>query len=158
MDKLERIEELVDLGEQVVDRMLAHAESDFEERMAAALRCEWGDDAPLLSLKECHVLSGISEDGQENASALAARMGLTRGGMSKILSRLQAKGYLSIGAKEGNRKEQALGLTPHGLRAVELHGELHRAAQEKWKAVLARHSETELRAVELVLKDIIAAQ
>ncbi|MBP3223277.1 MAG: MarR family transcriptional regulator [Actinomycetaceae bacterium] len=58
-----------------------------------------------VSVLECHVLSSINDDGYITAARLAEQHSCTRGAMSKILARLEKKGFLSIFSKEENKKK-----------------------------------------------------
>lgn len=147
---------IIDNGEAILDAVLSHAEGKFEAEMLQRLHVELGSDAPGLSLRECHVLQAIAGDERAKASDIATQLRLTRGGVSKILSRLEVKGYLVSASRQDNRKERALALTDSGVVAVAIHEELHAAALDRWRRVLGRYSIAELELVEGVTRDALA--
>jgi DNA-binding MarR family transcriptional regulator len=51
-------------------------------------------------------------------SLLAERMGMTRGGISKLSDRLLAKGFVSASANDTDRRSHALSLTARGKKLV----------------------------------------
>jgi len=52
------------------------------------------------------------------ASELATRLGMTRGGISKIIDRLESKGLLRRVSDQEDRRFQGLALTPEGRALV----------------------------------------
>lgn len=148
-----RIAHIIGNGERIVDMALNHVENDFESRMARLLQEKLGKNAQPLSLRECHVLQTVFEGENLKASEISEQLNLTRGGMSKILARLEKKGYLQIAPKEGNKKERALFLTSDGVAAVRIHEKLHCREHEKWKMLLERYDDDKL----LFLEDLTAA-
>ena len=53
-------------------------------------------------------------DGESAPSALADRLGMTRGAISKLADRLIAKGLIARRASAGDRRFQSLALTRQG--------------------------------------------
>ena len=53
-------------------------------------------------------------DGESAPSALADRLGMTRGAISKLADRLIAKGFIARRASAGDRRFQTLALTRQG--------------------------------------------
>lgn len=151
-------DQILQQAETVVDLLANHVEGEFEVEMAKGLRAALGNSAGPLSLRESHVLSEVAKQESTNASSMAEKLRLTRGGLSKILSRLEKKGFLCIQLKEGSKKEHAFSLTDQGKTAVRIHDQLHREMEEKWKELLRTYDAGELRLIERVLRDVARVQ
>ncbi|MFO1071094.1 MAG: MarR family winged helix-turn-helix transcriptional regulator, partial [Geminicoccaceae bacterium] len=67
-----------------------------------------------VTVAEWVVLRLLLGRGGEPPSQLAERMGMTRGAVSRLVERLVAKGLVSREAAGGDRRFQALALTPAG--------------------------------------------
>lgn len=52
------------------------------------------------------------------ATSLADQLGMTRGAITKIIDKLEAKGFVSRGTREDDRRSQSLSLTLVGLELV----------------------------------------
>lgn len=95
-------------------------------RMHRKERDDWETD---LQPSEIHVIAFLSENSGSNLSVIASAVGITRGGASKILKRLEKKNMIAAFQRPGNRKEIYFELTGEGGRICEKHLEIHR----KWK-------------------------
>jgi DNA-binding MarR family transcriptional regulator len=78
-----------------------------------------------LNPAEIHTVSAIAASGALNVTELAGRLGVTRGAISQMASRLEAKGLVRKTRERGNDKEVILGLTSKGRRAHEGHSRFH---------------------------------
>ena len=107
-----------------------------------------GETPGGLSLAETHCVHWIGESPEANATRLAERMGMTRGAMSKMTKRLEAKGLVTMRRPVGNNKELRFELTPAGERVFTEHAHCHARANKAKLAVLAEFTEPE-RAVVL---------
>lgn len=63
------------------------------------------------------VLTGLGEDGVRTPSELASYIGITRPAASRLLRRMEARGFVTRAEAKGDGREVALGLAPAG-RAV----------------------------------------
>jgi DNA-binding MarR family transcriptional regulator len=73
-----------------------------------------------VTVAEWVVLRELFEKDDVAPSALAARLGVTRGAVSKLAERLAAKSLIAIEAGETDRRTQALTLKPAGRKLVPL--------------------------------------
>jgi DNA-binding MarR family transcriptional regulator len=70
------------------------------------------------SVAEWVLLRQIHERGQTAPGELADSLGLTRGAVSKIVDKLEAKGWVRTEAKEGDSRFRLLSLTRAGRRSL----------------------------------------
>ena len=70
------------------------------------------------SVAEWVLLRELHERGQVASGDLADRLGLTRGAISKIVDKLDAKGWIEMEAKEGDSRFRLLSLTRAGRRSL----------------------------------------
>jgi DNA-binding MarR family transcriptional regulator len=114
-----------------------------------------GAPTPSLSLTECHVIDAIGSNDRIKAAEIAQKLGLTRGGVSKIVAHLEGKGYVSVSSKPGNKKERGLALTALGRQAYLIHRELHDAQFQKWVNILSGYSTEELELLNGMLTKVL---
>lgn len=70
------------------------------------------------SVAEWVLLRELYKRGQAAPGELAATVGLTRGAVSKIVDKLEAKGWVQTGGNEGDSRFRVLSLTHAGLRSL----------------------------------------
>ena len=107
-----------------------------------------------VTLTECHVIDYIGNHRLTNAVSIAAALGITKGGISKITARLLAKKLIETHRMEGNRKEIFLTLTPVGKEVFELHAGLHARMYERLTNMFSDYSREELDVVGRFLNDL----
>ena len=76
------------------------------------------------SVAEWVLLRELHERGQTAAGELADSLGLTRGAVSKIVDKLDAKGWIQTEAKEGDSRFRLLSLTRAGRRSLPVLAEI----------------------------------
>src|SRR5262245_52925365 len=119
-------------------------------------------EAHGVTVAEWVVLRDLYERETALASELAVRLGMTRGGISKLIDRLEAKAFVTRAARNDDARYQTLALTKAGRTLVpvlsaladrndaEFFGHLNAAAREQladaMKEIVRRR---ELRAVPL---------
>lgn len=149
--------DIIAKAQQAVERIIQHQQEDFTPQLMKQLRSELGRETPPLSITECHVLERINENPAITAAHIAEDTGLTRGGISKILTRLENKGYLKTAPKTDNRKELALNLSPLGEKASAVHRQMHIDNLQAWKKLLSARSEQEKKLIDTLLEDVLKA-
>jgi len=110
-----------------------------------------------LSLAEVHFLAAVGEFAPINGAMLTRKLGLTKGGVSKIANRLLGKGMIESEKNEGNRKSQYFTLTAEGERAFEIHAALHEEAKDKILASLSSFSNQDISLFNSILHGIASA-
>jgi DNA-binding MarR family transcriptional regulator len=76
------------------------------------------------SVAEWVLLRELHERGQTGPGELADSLGLTRGAVSKIVDKLDAKGWIQTEAKEGDSRFRLLSLTRAGRRSLPVLAEI----------------------------------
>lgn len=89
-----------------------------------------------------------------NPSEIAARIGMTRGGITKIVERLVQDGFVVRREREGDRRYQAIALTTRGRRLVPI---LAKLADENDAACFAPLTSLERASFLSTLKKLVSA-
>ena len=76
------------------------------------------------SVAEWVLLRELYERGQTSPGELADSLRLTRGAVSKIVDKLDTKGWIQTGAKEGDSRFRLLSLTRAGRRSLPILAEI----------------------------------
>ena len=76
------------------------------------------------SVAEWVLLRELYERGQTSPGELADSLGLTRGAVSKIVDKLDAKGWIQTEAKEGDSRFRLVSLTRGGRRSLPVLAEI----------------------------------
>lgn len=110
-----------------------------------------------ISLAECHVIDCIERNEMLNTTAIAKKLNITKGGISKIAARLIKKNMIEAYRLTDNQKEIYYRLKPLGRKVFELHEALHMEAEEVFKKIFSMYSKSELAFAGRFLADITAA-
>lgn len=110
-----------------------------------------------VSLAECHVIDCIERNAMFNTTAIAKKLNITKGGISKIATRLIKKNMIETYRLTDNQKEIYYRLKPLGRTVFELHETLHKEAEEVFKKIFSVYSQSELEFASRFLADITAA-
>ena len=88
-------------------------------------------DGILLYTSEVHLLDMAGRFPGESMSALASRLGITKGAVSQTARKLEEKGFLERVNAEGDNKTVFLRLTGPGFRAFRWHQAYHAEVNRK---------------------------
>ncbi len=88
-------------------------------------------DGILLYTSEIHLIDLAGRFPEESMSALASRLGITKGAVSQTVKKLEAKGYLERIFKKGNKKNVFIRLTGPGKNAFDWHRAYHAVVNER---------------------------
>ena len=130
----------------------------FASQRRTAVETVTGEQAPQLSLSEAHIIEAIGQDPNMTAASIAVGTGITRGGVSKILRRLETKGLIEVSDKEDNRKERKLSLTALGHVVFDEHERLHRAKLKRMMGLLDDYTDAELDVIIRALSDFTKSE
>lgn len=100
-----------------------------------------------ITLTECHVIDCIERNPLINAIGISQKMNITKGGISKISSRLLKKKLIQIYRREGNKKEIFYSLTPLGREVFLVHEKLHEKLYQKADLFLDSFTDGELKKI-----------
>lgn len=108
--------------------------------------------ARAVTVAEWVVLRDLYERDSAVPSALAERLGLTRGAISKLSDRLEAKGFVTRAAQGEDRRYQTLSLTTAGRALVP---ELSALADRNDAAFFGHLKPEARRAIAAAMKEIV---
>ncbi|MEG6584263.1 MarR family transcriptional regulator [Dendrosporobacter sp. 1207_IL3150] len=109
-----------------------------------------------ISLVECHVIDCIERNEMPNTTAIAQKLNITKGGISKITTKLIKKNMIEAYQLPNNQKEVYYRLTTQGRKVFELHVILHQEAKEVLRKFFSVYSQNELELINRFLADINA--
>ncbi|WP_407639464.1 MarR family transcriptional regulator [Bacillus gaemokensis] len=107
-----------------------------------------------MSLSELHVIECIGKKGLMNVTAITEEMGMTKGAISKICTKLFTKRFVEKMKMIDNQKEIFFRLTEKGNEMYIAHEELHAEAEEKWLLLLDQYTKEELVFIQRFVKDV----
>ncbi|SDH64441.1 MarR family transcriptional regulator [Desulfosporosinus hippei] len=96
-----------------------------------------------LSFAEVHCIDWIGMIDHPNVTKISEKMGLTRGGISRISKRLLGKGLIESYQEPDNNKEIYFQLTERGKTVYDQHKKIHNKARQEWLAFLEHYSDDE---------------
>lgn len=105
------------------------------------------------SVAEWVVLRELHERGQTAPGELADSLGLTRGAVSKIVDKLDAKGWIQTEAKEGDSRFRLLSLTRAGRRSLPVLAEIADQNDARYFDCLSAREKRVLRELLIKLAD-----
>ena len=108
-------------------------------------------DGILLYTSEVHLIDMAGRFPDESMSALASRLGITKGAVSQTARKLEDKGYLERVNGEGDNKTVFLRLTGPGLRAFNWHRAYHAEVNRRIGEEFSRMDRMEQESVVAVL-------
>lgn len=97
------------------------------------------------SVAEWVLLRELHERGQTAPGELADSLGLTRGAVSKIVDKLDAKGWIQTETKEGDSRFRMLSLTRTGRRSLPVLAEIADQNDARYFACLSAREKSTLR-------------
>jgi len=132
---------------------------EYEKKVLQAVLSEQ-EDAEIrntsLSLAELHVIDCIEKYETMNTTAIAKKLMITKGGISKITKKLIQKNMIEVRRLSNNQKETYFILTLLGRKIFHIHDVLHRRAVGQFSACFANYSEEELCFADRFMGDLIA--
>ncbi|EOO25624.1 MarR family transcriptional regulator [Bacillus cereus BAG1X2-3] len=107
-----------------------------------------------MSLSELHVIECIGKNGLMNVTAITTEMGMTKGAISKICTKLFQKQFVEKMQMLDNQKEIFFRLTESGNEIYIAHEKLHKKAEEKWLLLLDGYTKKEQDFIQRFIKDV----
>ncbi|EPF07566.1 MULTISPECIES: MarR family transcriptional regulator [Bacillus] len=107
-----------------------------------------------MSLSELHVIECIGQIGLMNVTAITTEMGMTKGAISKICTKLFQKQFVEKMQMLDNQKEIFFRLTERGNEIYKAHEKLHKQAEEKWLLLLDGYTKEEQDFIQRFIKDV----
>ncbi|MES5868200.1 MarR family transcriptional regulator [Bacillus cereus group sp. RP32] len=107
-----------------------------------------------MSLSELHVIECIGKNALMNVTAITTEMGMTKGAISKICTKLFQKQFVEKMQMLDNQKEIFFRLTESGNEIYKAHDKLHKQAEEKWLLLLDGYTKEEQDFIQRFIKDV----
>lgn len=130
---------------------------DYEKRILQAIIKESGNQELQnlrLSLAELHVIDCIERNEMLNTTAIAAKLNITKGGISKITAKLIKKGMIETQRRGDNLKEVYFTVKPLGKKIFSIHEKLHKLIEKEFAARFCTYSAEELYSSGKFLDDL----
>lgn len=109
---------------------------------------------PEISITEFHVIACIGNNQNVNGMRLSQEMGMTRGGISKVMANLQKKDLIEAYSEPNNKKKVYYKLTPLGMRINQFHNEKHQQRNRTLEQFLDKFSDEEKAIVLKFIKEL----
>lgn len=130
------------MEEQIFNRIVEFIEKT-ERYNELSNRINYGE----LTLSEVHCLDYIGRLEVPNVTGIAKAMRMTRGGITKLTSKLVGKGYIEKHSIQGNRKEVHFRLTDLGREIYLKHERIHEEARMRETAFFSTFSKGEQKVI-----------
>lgn len=109
---------------------------------------------PSINTASLHLIETIGNHPDANTTELAAILGITKGAVSQMATKLRDKGLLEKQKTSGNAKEVYLVLTPDGENLRQEHDKLHQEQYEELATLMKSFSATDIRKIHLFFRSI----
>ena len=96
-----------------------------------------------LHPSEIHLMNVIAEERGRNASAMASRLGVTKGAVSQTLSRLEKKGIIFKTKDPQNKNELTVYFTSLGKNLLKQHHEMRASLRKRYDKYFSNISKEE---------------
>ncbi|WP_297130205.1 MarR family winged helix-turn-helix transcriptional regulator [Terrisporobacter sp.] len=111
-------------------------------------------DLKDISITELHVISCIGNEEEINGIKISEKIGMTRGGVSKVISSLIKKELITSYKDDVNKKKIFYKLTPLGEMINEIHNDKHEERNRKLINRVNKYTEQEKETILKFIKDI----
>ena len=148
-------EHITDLIQKLVEQIENNQHEHIIQELDLQLEQSGIVNVPTLSILECHVIAYIGDNNVTNAISVANNLNITRGGISKIMSRLIKKGLMEASQLAGNKREVFYRLTSLGKKVYCIHDTLHKKHNVMLKSMVNLYSKEEKLTIERFLNDLI---
>ena len=116
------------------------------DKIVSKIPKDYGCGIPL-SMSEIHTIEAIGNYPGANVTDLAEVRGVTKGALSKMLSRLEKAGFIRRYQYKDNKKEHYFQLTALGRKAYEGHYLFHESRSNVTHAKYKEYSEEERKLI-----------
>jgi DNA-binding MarR family transcriptional regulator len=101
-----------------------------------------------LFMGEIHTIEAVGNNLGASVTGIAKALGVTKGAVSQMITRLATRDYVTRLNKEGEGNEMSLGLTPKGRKAYTGHEKYH---MKMYAEVFKNSRDDELESLEKIL-------
>ena len=111
-------------------------------------------DGVLLHTSEIHLIDMAGRFPESSMTALALRLGITKGALSQTVKKLEEKGYVERIRPDGNNKTMHIRLTGTGMRAFGWHRAYHAVVNRRIALQVAGLGRNEMDAIRTMLRGL----
>lgn len=111
---------------------------------------DYGVSEPITQAA-IHTLEAVGKNNGINVTELAKKLGITKGAVSQMISRLIKRGLVSKNRLADNEKEVAINLTEKGWEVFNRHEEIHEGVFKEFMKNLGDFGDLEVNALKKVL-------
>ncbi len=129
---------------QIVDTLLRVFQKYVNNQKKAR---RYGVDPPLYPA-EVHMIMHVANNPEAGVTELAALTGVTKGAVSQMLNRLEAKNLIRKEIDSANQTRVNLTLTASGRRAFAAHERMHRENDREWLEYLDKLTTSKAAAIQ----------
>lgn len=140
--------------ENLITQMEEKQHSHNEEELKQLLKENEIINFNQISITECHVISTIASIKEANGITIAEKLGMTRGGISKIATRLMEKNLITTYKDESNQKKVFYTLTSLGEKVNRIHDQLHKENHKSLCNIASNYTSKEQDIILRFIKDL----
>lgn len=107
-----------------------------------------------LSTSMIHLIDLVGNHPQLSISALATRLGVTKGAVSQQVPTLIARGLVQVNYPAGNHKTKLISLTKAGHQVYQAHNSLHASLYQAIQTALATFSPAQVTTLQHLLEQV----
>ena len=149
-----KIETIAYEVENLITQMEEKQYSHNEEQLKKLLKENEIINFNQISITECHVISTIASIEEANGITIAEQLRMTRGGISKIATRLMEKNLITTYKDELNQKKVFYRLTALGEKVNMVHNQLHKENHKSLCNIASNYTSQEQDIIIRFIKDL----
>ncbi|QGQ99157.1 MarR family transcriptional regulator [Paenibacillus psychroresistens] len=132
------------------------AYEEVEKKRMLPLAALWGisNVNRSLTISEIHLVEQIGLLERANVTRLAEKLKLTKGAITKISTKLLARGWIEKLTIEGNLKEVFYQLTDQGNLVHHAYIQYHERAENQFQQFIQKYTDNELQFIERLIGDL----
>lgn len=146
---------ITDLVQELVNHIEENNHGHISRELHAQLEQNGLSNFTTLSMSECHAIAYIGDKDMTNAVSIANNLKITRGGISKLLSRLINRGFVKASQLNDNKREIFYHLTSLGKKVYSIHKTLHAQYLISLQAMVKSYSNEEQLIIKRFLNDLM---
>ena len=142
--------EIENLITQMQEKQHSHNERELRQLLKESEVINFNQ----ITITECHVISTIDTLEEANGIRIAEKLKMTRGGVSKIATRLMEKNLITTYKSESNQKKVFYTLTPIGQKVNDIHKQLHKENHNSLCNIVSSYTSQEQDVILRFIKDL----
>ncbi len=116
---------------------------EYGDKQEILAKLSESEDLRKYNNSELHIIAAIGDLKNPNVTAIAQKMGMTKGGISKNIKKLTKLGLIDSYQTDGNNRKVFYKLTDSGKDVYEKHDVAHKNWTQRDNSFFANYSEEE---------------